>query len=128
MIEIKCDVYPIKLFVYLGIELEELVKELMVKCPDIEEEVFRRDLGSRGDADGLSVGLGSARYCIWLESYPVDAKLMGILIHELYHTVNDMMRDMDIVFCSKSEEAYAYLLGFLSERIFSEIGFKVTIS
>lgn len=48
---------------------------------------------------------------------PTDSNGFSILAHEIYHITNSIMEKVGINMSSDSEEAYAYLIQFLTKRI-----------
>ncbi len=55
---------------------------------------------------------------IWLRKFTWTAHEMGLLIHELSHCVNAVLKDVGFNFSSDSEEAYTTYLQRLSTEAF----------
>ncbi|RHJ79130.1 hypothetical protein [Parabacteroides sp. AM08-6] len=63
---------------------------------------------------------------VYMPTKPYDSKSMGFLIHELLHVTNCIMEEIGVEPSESSEEAYAYLIGFLTRRIIDE--FSISLS
>lgn len=54
-----------------------------------------------------------------------DKLNFGLIAHELFHCVSYIMKHVDIPLSEESEEAYTYLIGYLTEMIHRELGSKL---
>jgi hypothetical protein len=61
------------------------------------------------------LGIGEVFY-VW-----VHKPTQYLLFHETFHLVGDIMQTRGIGYCYESEEAYAYLGGWIYEKISEEI-------
>lgn len=53
---------------------------------------------------------------IWLRKFNFSALDISVLVHELLHAVHYIMRFASIELCQESEEAFTYLLGYLTKK------------
>lgn len=51
---------------------------------------------------------GEKAHIIWLSQFEWTIKCQGLLMHEVFHYVADVMEEVGIKFCDESEEAFAY--------------------
>lgn len=72
---------------------------------------------------------GSGRYLllegnqslIWLYNYPTMPEDHGTLAHEIYHCVYQVLKHLGMKPSHNSEEAYAYLTGYLTTEIYKQL-------
>lgn len=63
----------------------------------------------------------SGRRLIHVKKQDTLPSFMNILSHEIYHTVYHILQHVGIPPSDTSEEAYAYLTGYLTEQILNEV-------
>jgi hypothetical protein len=73
------------------------------------------------NAKGRTVVLNGGQTLLRLFKYPIDCEDYGILAHEIFHAVDFLMRRINIKLTKKSDEAYAYLIGYLTEQIYKRL-------
>ena len=54
---------------------------------------------------------------LWLDKIPVSVDDYGSLVHELSHAVFHILDDKGLKHTNESDEAYAYLIGYLYSEI-----------
>lgn len=59
-------------------------------------------------------------FILWLNHTPQSAFDMQFLAHEIFHAANAILVAIGVNLSYDSEEAYAYLIGFLTKRIIEE--------
>ena len=65
-------------------------------------------------------------FFVWLPELPNDNERFGFLIHELFHATVAALNSIGAIPSDDSEEVYAYVLGYLTERMLTE--FNASIS
>lgn len=65
-------------------------------------------------------------YLLWMPEVPGTYGELATLSHEIFHIAIMIMYGIGAGFSNKSEEAYAYLVGYLTEKILR--AFKITFS
>lgn len=55
---------------------------------------------------------------IRLLNYPETPEDFGILVHEIFHCVSMILRDLGFKLKDASDEAYAYLIGYLTKKVY----------
>jgi len=58
---------------------------------------------------------------IRLKSKPKKASEYGTLQHEIFHAIDFILRKIGISLSADSDEAYAYLIGYLTEKIYEKL-------
>lgn len=48
-------------------------------------------------------------------------KMHGVVAHEIFHAIEFLFRRIEIKLCTKSDEAYAYAIGYVTEKFYEEI-------
>lgn len=117
--KIPIKIYNTTLLVYIG-DYNRFVKYIEKYIGESEaEEVIPRYENSR---DGLAVAIDSlGTFSLWLKQFTSSPKDTGILNHELLHTVFFIMDRKGIEYDEASEEAFAYLMQYLTEAIYEKI-------
>lgn len=62
----------------------------------------------------------------WIPEKPKTAQDIGFLIHELFHSTYAVMLNIGIPLSDDTEEAYAYTMGYLTEKVLE--GFSISFS
>ena len=73
------------------------------------------------DTEGVTVTTSGRTVTIYLASLPQDAQSVALLIHELSHATNFILREVGIPHTEDTEEAYAYLLEYLTRETLGRI-------
>lgn len=58
---------------------------------------------------------------IHLHRSPNDSNMFGTLAHEIFHVVNNIADRAGLKLTDASDEAYAYLTGYITETIYREL-------
>lgn len=59
---------------------------------------------------------GEIHRFIWICEYDHTIYQMGLLAHEVYHLTKNRLKDLGIVYCKESEEAFAYYLQHIFQQ------------
>lgn len=112
-IVINLGVYPFDLMVSFGESDKKLLKRL-IKL-GIKEEEFQ---GSDGkDYTGNYRMFENGQSLIRLPKIPSTPFEYGVLSHEILHCVFTVMDSVGMKYSYKSEEAYTYFQGYITEKI-----------
>ena len=65
-------------------------------------------------------------FFVWMPNKPSTAEDLGFLVHELFHAVVEMCEIIGAELVSQSQEFYAYLIGYLTERVITDC--KISLS
>lgn len=62
-----------------------------------------------------------ANVVLWAEEIPKTPKTLSVLVHEIFHVAVAICRRAGMDFSDDSEEAYAYLAGWIARKIFQKL-------
>lgn len=113
-------VYPFDVMVSFGQTDDELLKTLSKSLTD--DEIKDKKLWSiEKNGDGRTVLFGSGQTLIRMPKVPKSVKEYGTLQHEIFHATEFILSHIGMSLCKKSDEAYAYLIGYLTTEIYKRI-------
>ncbi len=72
-----------------------------------------------GKEKGKSLLLPGGQMVLYMPDFPKDIKGISILAHEIFHITNFTLEEAGINLTSDSDEAYSYLIEFLTKKILS---------
>lgn len=116
---IKLDVYPFDIMVSIG-EPDDILFKKLKKCGVGESDL---DMASYDD-------IGRAKYCLFgsgqslirLKKKPRTPEDYGTLQHEIFHCATSILWRIGMKLKMKtSDEAYAYLIGYLTKTIYEKL-------
>lgn len=115
---IRVDIYNRDVVVHCG-RLKPLRKYLLKILPqNVVDEICE----SLKDCNlGMTVQIADGGILVYMPHKPVNAKGLGVLVHELFHAAYFIMRKAGIDCNDSTDEAYAYLIEFLAEKAFSSL-------
>lgn len=70
-----------------------------------------------GEEKGKSFLLPSGQMILYMPNLPKDIKGLSVLAHEIFHIANFTLEKAGINLTSDSDEAYSYLIEFLTKKI-----------
>lgn len=112
-------VYPFDIMFSIGQTDEELKKSLeQYNIGDDEFNCFRMAINTTGSTFHNS---DTHRTLVRLKSVPNGNRGMGLLAHEVFHAVDMILRDIQITLSADSDEAYAYLLDYVTVQFWNNI-------
>jgi hypothetical protein len=114
-------IYPFDIMFSLG-EEEGEIREFLGKGYEMEQEdvdeLFNVPLAQGRCYHHASKGWTFIR----LKHFPEDPKVFGYLQHEIFHAVTFIMNKIGMSFdLNVSDEAYAYLIGYVTEQAYLNI-------
>lgn len=114
-------VYPFDVMVSICQSDEEIRGELKKRLPlDCQGELELSDL--KHGAQGRAVMFSNGATLIRLRHQLKYASVKGHLAHEVFHVVEFIMDRIGIKHNIDSGEAYAYLIGYITEKIYENAG------
>ena len=122
---ISIDIYKRDVMVCFcdKVMLERKLKQYDIDCACLQEILDDIDDSSTGRSFSIT---DSGPFLLWMPRIPETAVEFGTLSHEIFHTVCFVMKGIGAEFSDDSEEPYAYLVGYLTEKILK--AFKITFS
>ena len=73
------------------------------------------------NTEGVTVTTSGRTVTIYLASQPRDARSVALLIHELSHATNFILREVGIPHTEDTEEAYTYLLEYIAREVMHQL-------
>lgn len=111
---ISIDIYNIDILFVVSSkqELEQALKKHLDK-EEAEDSynVMIRDIGD--NTLGRSASLNSGQIVLWVK----NANDKGTIAHEIFHIACYIMERSGISLCHESDEAYAYLIGYITNKV-----------
>ena len=98
---------------------DELLKTLSKSLTD--DKIKNKDVWSDNEREGRTIMFLSGQTLIRMPKVPKSVKEYGSLQHEVFHAVEFVLMRIGIKLCKKSDEAYAYLIGYLTSEIYKKI-------
>lgn len=113
-------VYPFDVMISIG-ETNEQIDKHLSKYNLTPEDVSLATITS-STVQGRTVMFSSNQTLIRLKDYPVTNRNWADLSHEIFHAVAFIMWKIGMPLeINKSDEAYAYLISYISEEIYKKL-------
>lgn len=106
---IKLHVYPFEVMVSIGQKKTEINKGL---------KKYRLKVNREGN---YTVIFDTGQILISLADLPTKPRQYAIMQHEIFHAAFFLMDKIGIPLNKTNDEAYAYLIGYLTQEIYSKI-------
>jgi len=114
-------IYPFDIMVMMGYSDEE-VREELSRYSSISESDIDLAMLKKETVRGRTVLFESNQTFIRTPEIPTTPLDYGFLQHEIFHAVTYILYRVGMKLkIGYSDEAYAYLVGYVTERIYSEI-------
>ena len=117
MFIVDCQVYPFQILVYFGQDKKPLFKELSNLLPKSVVDTLK----TLEFKVGKSVMFPTGQTLLWLNEKPTSVNGLATLNHEIFHCVCFILERVGIVYSESSDEAYAYLIEYLTKQIYNEL-------
>ena len=118
---ISVPIYLIDVIVSFG-ETDAEVKEYLTSIGLTKKEVKPSMLKDK--SDGIALMYSNNNLLLRLKKLPETYYYLGVLHHEIFHVVTLIMNKLSMKFeLYKSDEAYAYLLEYITVEVYKEINF-----
>lgn len=114
-------IYPFEAMVSLGESDEEVNNSLIKWGIDKKEAIIDSYL-----AAGQAFMFEQGQTLIRLKVYPTTYKNLATLQHEILHAVSYLMTRIGIKFSDDSEEAYTYMVQYITEKIYEKLDVKIS--
>lgn len=116
---VGCGIYPFDILVYFGNDRNNMcgiLAEKGVPSTDIEW------LKVQDYRSGKSVMLPNGQTLLWMPNEPNTKYLLSVLAHEIFHCACMVLERCGMVYePDVSDEAYAYLLQHITEKIYDNL-------
>lgn len=121
---IKGEVYPFDILVSIGQTDKQFINTVCKYLPESVVSEFERDISIfqfNPTTNARTTMLETGQTIIRMKSMPEKAKDHGIIAHEIFHAVEFLFRYVNIPLTDSSNEAYAYLIGFITTKFYENI-------
>ncbi len=113
---VNLAVYPFDILVWFGEDIAKMGKKLKKHISSAEvDELLAQDFDR-----GKTCLFSTSQTVLWLPKPPQDAGDMAALNHEIFHAVSLILNKVGMKL-DDSEEAYAYLIQYVSEQIYRKL-------
>ena len=113
---IKLDIYPFDIMVSIDESDDVLSKRLLKFGNEVNEIESLLNMGST--VSGRALMLRSGQCVIRLRKSRDKCNFIGVITHESFHITTFILERVGVVFdMDTSDEAYAYLLGYITSRV-----------
>ena len=115
---ISMEVYPFEVMLSVNQDNDQLGAELG-KYPNLREGDIQACAYPSEFVQGRAVLFSTGASIIRLRKLPTTSKDYGVLAHEIFHIVTFVLDRVGMSLnINTSDEAYAYLTGYLTEKIY----------
>jgi hypothetical protein len=116
IIKINSELYPVIYYFYFGkrpsVLQKQIEKEYNMK---LDEKLLMHHTQCFDEQDEPRI------ITVCIDSLPLDPFVQGILAHEIFHCVEMTFSFIGLSHTEHSSEAWAYLIQFLTEKIYGEM-------
>lgn len=119
---VSIDVYYKDILFFFGYTHEQIVDFLSDTQGNDVEELKKRILNEPVNYKGITFIGKNGTVLIAMPSLPTTSEQHGTLIHEIFHAVEGIMKNIGNRHGKNLNESWAYLMGFISARAFAELG------
>lgn len=113
---IPIDLYNTDIMVHFG-NYDSLKAELVARFGIEDALSILNGLSVNENILGRTVLLSTGNIVLWMPDCPNNSKGKGTLAHEIYHAACEIMNKIDVPPNTDNEEAYAYLIGYITSKI-----------
>lgn len=107
-------VYPFDVMISINQTNDEIEKSLKFKGIDYSDVNVRCDSSTRR---GRTIMFKGNQTLIRMFEFELTPNCYGYLAHEIFHAVEFVMERIGMKLCHKSDEAFAYLIQYLTTEI-----------
>jgi hypothetical protein len=112
--------YPFDVMVCVGATDEQVYRAVKKRGYDLNDEE-RANVSMHANARGRTCMLRGGATVLRLRCWCADPDDFGLLAHEIFHCVDMLFTKIRITLSRDSDEAYAYAIANLSQRILTEL-------
>lgn len=116
MFIVDCQIYPFDIMVCFG-DKSQMFKDLSKYLSKEQISDFKKETFKNGCATMFTTG----QTVLWLYKKPENGFDLSLLAHEIFHCATLLLGRVGIPLTESSEEAYAYFIQFLTEKIYNEL-------
>lgn len=118
-IEVSAQVYPFDILFLFAYSDADVDKELLEHVG--EEALKDKFLYAINGKQGRTVMFSGGQTLVRMKRIPSTPYDFGTLQHEIFHVVEFIMHRVGMKLCHKSDEAYAYLIGYVTQKVYEKL-------
>lgn len=118
---VRCGIYPFDVVFSLG-ESDESFRRYMRRLKVSEEDIKTMTVTARRNGHTGMTDTGAIMVRTW--SIPNTPHRCGVLAHEIFHAAHFILDRVGMRLSMDSDEAFAYLIGYLTERVYDRVATK----
>lgn len=120
MIVVDCVIYPVHVLVSFDKDEKQLIKKASKHLPkESIEEMKEMSFHS-----GKAILFPHNKMVLWQRGKPKSIEDLAVLNHEIFHITCFILERVGLPLSKKSDEAYAYLLQYLTKEIYKTLGIR----
>lgn len=116
------EVYPFDIMFSVGQSDKDFKKELKKHLMKKHFKQMSVDgimlMQNQPAANGRTIRLRGGQTTIRIVGDIDSPNMHGTVAHEIFHAVEFLFRRIEIKLCNKSDEAFAYLIGFITKKFY----------
>lgn len=113
---IPIDIYNTDVMVHFG--SQDTLKEELSLVYGLEGALsILKGMDIDETAIGRTVLTNTGTIILWMLDIPKTSKEKGTMVHEIFHATCLLMNKIDVPPSSDNEEAYAYLIGYITSKV-----------
>jgi len=121
MFIVRCDVYPVDIMFYFEKEKSVVIKKLSDYLDSEDLEYLE---SASFESRGKAVLFKEPKVLIWMPEKPNCMITLSTVAHEIFHATCMILERIGIKYGDDSDEAYAYLLQFITREAYSQLGIR----
>lgn len=116
---VPLKLYPYDIMFSFGETNKELYKALdKYKIPYDEQG---KSVIDESELKYRTIMFPTGQTLIRIAEVPEKASQYAVLIHEIYHAVNNVMKNIGMTYSADSEEAYAYCIQYVTQEVLGKL-------
>jgi len=119
-------VYPFDIMFSINQTDKEFSNSLSKKLHKDHFDQFMSDahmphMESSNPGTARTIRLTGGQTVMRMNHWDGSAQMHGVVAHEIFHVIEFLFRRIEIKLCNKSDEAYAYAIGYLTEKFYENM-------
>lgn len=116
-LKLNLEIYYRDIIFFFGHNVKEMNKVLKKYGTTVPDDL----LDHEGNLMGRFYLNSKNQAHIWVPKFPKSPREYGFLQHEINHAVTIILDKLGMTLSGDSEEAYAYLTGYITEKVYEFI-------
>lgn len=123
---VSTGIYPFDILFLVGHTNEEAKVELESRMDPDKYSELSSIINLKPSVIGHATIFSSGQVAVRFISHPISARARGTVAHEIFHAATFILERVGIQFdMDKSDEAFAYLIGYITEQFYEKLEAEV---